>query len=174
MGIPSPAASWGKRSVSDHETAITTQLFKRWGQRSYLDISKPGFDGPEALLHRDVVHHHHAVRLAKELLGDAAVPAATTASISTAACTCTDPGDFGFQHTSPDLPCPRAAWPPACCPASVSSHCNQYLIKVNIIKQQFSFPHSLQGLFFTRTITQLPLEGVVVVSTKAQLSVQKR
>lgn len=86
MGIPSPAASWGgKRKVH----RVTNKLQQRptfsngWGQRSDLDVSEPGFDGPEALLHRDVVHHHHAVRLAEELLGDAAVPAAMTASFST-------------------------------------------------------------------------------------------
>lgn len=47
---------------------------KDMGQRSDLDISEPGLHGPEALHHGDVVHHHHAVCFAKELLGYAAVP----------------------------------------------------------------------------------------------------
>lgn len=135
MGIPSPAASWGGKQVQHvtNERQQRPKFSNGRGQRSDLDVSEPGFDGPEALLHRDVVHHHHAVRLAEELLGDAAVPAATRASFSTNSDT---PGDFisGFQRTSPGQLCPTAAWPPACCPASVSSHCNQYLIQVNIIK----------------------------------------
>lgn len=48
------------------------------GQRSDLDIVEPGLHGLEALLHCDVVHQHHAVCLAKELLGYAAVPASMT------------------------------------------------------------------------------------------------
>lgn len=48
------------------------------GQRSDLDIAEPGLHGPEALLHGDVVHHHHTVGLAKELLGYAAVPVSMT------------------------------------------------------------------------------------------------
>ena len=48
------------------------------GEEPHLHVVQPGFDGLEALLHRDVVHDHHAVRLPEELLGDAAVPAAAT------------------------------------------------------------------------------------------------
>lgn len=175
MGIPSPAASWRKRSASDHLTATPTQIFKRRDQRSYLDVGEPGFDGPEALLDCDVVHHHHAVRLAKELLGDAAVPAATTASVSNCTCVIQVTLAPGFQRTSPDLPCPTAAWPPACCPASVSSHCNQYLIRVDIIKQQ-SLASSCVVFIFYRTITKPPLEGEVVaaVDLKSKLNVRKR
>lgn len=47
------------------------------GQRSDLDIVQPGFHSPEALLHGDVIHHHHTICLAKELLGYAAVPVMT-------------------------------------------------------------------------------------------------
>lgn len=43
-------------------------------QRSDLDVGEPGSHGPEALLHGDVVHDHHAICLAKELLGYAAIP----------------------------------------------------------------------------------------------------
>lgn len=45
---------------------------------SDLDIDEPRLNGLEALRHGDVVHQHHAVRLAKELLGYAAVPVATS------------------------------------------------------------------------------------------------
>lgn len=40
-----------------------------------LDVDEPRLDGFEALGHCDVVHQHHAVRLAEELLGYAAEPA---------------------------------------------------------------------------------------------------
>lgn len=39
-----------------------------------LDTGKPGSHGLEALVHGDVVHHHYAISLAKELLGYAAIP----------------------------------------------------------------------------------------------------
>lgn len=48
------------------------------GQRSDLDVGEPGFHSLEALLHGDIIHHHHTICFAEELLGDAAVPAAVT------------------------------------------------------------------------------------------------
>lgn len=50
------------------------------GQRSDLDIPEPRLHGPVALLHGDVVHHHHTVGLPKELLGYASVPVCNTAA----------------------------------------------------------------------------------------------
>lgn len=43
------------------------------GQKD-LDVDEPRLDGFEALGHSDVVHQHHAVCLAEELLGYAAEP----------------------------------------------------------------------------------------------------
>lgn len=40
-----------------------------------LNVDEPWLHCFEALGHCDVVHQHHTVRLAKELLGDAAEPA---------------------------------------------------------------------------------------------------
>ena len=42
----------------------------------YLDARQPLSDSSEAVLGCDVVHHHHAVSLSKELFGDASKPAA--------------------------------------------------------------------------------------------------
>lgn len=42
----------------------------------HLNAGEPLPDGGEALLSCDVVHHNHAVGLAKKLLGDASIPAA--------------------------------------------------------------------------------------------------
>lgn len=44
------------------------------GQKD-LDVDEPRLHGFETLGHCDVVHEHHAVRLAEELLGNAAEPA---------------------------------------------------------------------------------------------------
>lgn len=42
----------------------------------HLNAGEPLPDGGEALLSCDVVHHNHAIGLAKKLLGDASIPAA--------------------------------------------------------------------------------------------------
>lgn len=44
------------------------------GQRSNLNIGEPEPHSLEALLHCNIIHHHHTICLAKELLGYAAVP----------------------------------------------------------------------------------------------------
>lgn len=59
---------------------LHTQQIRGLSCGSDLDIDEPRLHGIEALRHGDVVHQHHAVRLAKELLGDAAVPGARVRS----------------------------------------------------------------------------------------------
>lgn len=67
------------------ENAVISRCYtlRKWqsipvGQRSDLDVGEPGFHSLEALLHGDIIHHHHAISLAEELLGDAAVPVTVT------------------------------------------------------------------------------------------------
>ena len=40
----------------------------------YLNIGKPGSYGLEAVLHCDIIHDNHSIRLTEELLSDAAIP----------------------------------------------------------------------------------------------------
>lgn len=48
------------------------------GQRSDLDVDEPGFHSLETLLHSHIIHDHHTIGFAEELLGDAAVPVTVT------------------------------------------------------------------------------------------------
>lgn len=58
-----------------------TRVAQDWmGQKSDLDIGEPGLHSLEALLHCNIVHHHHTLCLAKELLGYAAVPVSVMGS----------------------------------------------------------------------------------------------
>lgn len=61
------------------------------GQRSNLNIGEPEPHSLEALLHCNIIHHHHTICLAKELLGYAAVPVSVAG--------------FECQHSGPFFKC---------------------------------------------------------------------